>query len=126
MAAEVVQIGQIEPVPATVGQAAAAGSLAWCAQAAQRLAQVIGCAQDEGLEGVDRGGAGVRCLAPGGQQDPQRLAGTVDAWLGELGGGERVAGSPGRIRRGPGLPPGRLLARGGRPASITAWPWACR
>jgi hypothetical protein len=68
-------------------QGAAAGGLAWRAQAAQLLAQAVGCAQDEGLECIDRGGACRGCLAAGGQQDAQRLAGAVSAWLGELAGG---------------------------------------
>ena len=78
-------------------QGAAAGGLAWRAQAAQLLAQAVGCAQDEVLECVDRGGACRGCLAAGGQQDAQRLASAVSAWLGELAGGQGVTRGPGRI-----------------------------
>jgi hypothetical protein len=96
-------------------QGAAAGGLAWRAQAAQCLAQAVGRAQDQRLERVDRGGACHGCLGPGSQQDPQRLADAVRSWLGELIGSQGLAGGPGCIS-GIGLAAGPLAGPLRRPA----------
>jgi hypothetical protein len=78
-------------------QAAASAGLARRAQAAQLPAQVVGCAQDQGLERVDRRGSRRGCLGSRGEQDPQRLPGAVRAWLRQPLRRQGIAGRPGRI-----------------------------
>jgi hypothetical protein len=51
-------------------QAAASAGLARRAQAAQLPAQIVGCAQDQGLERVDCRGSRRGCLGSRGEQDP--------------------------------------------------------
>ena len=82
-------------------QAAASARLLGCAQPAQRLPQVIGRAEQQGLERVHRGGAGGAGLGAGGEQDPQPLPGTDRIVAG------RACPRPGRRGRPAAHQPGR-------------------
>jgi len=66
--------------------------------APELVAQVLGHPrQDQGLEEVDGGGAGLGGVFAGGQQDPQRFAVMAGAWQGRVGGGQCLAGGADRV-----------------------------
>ena len=60
--------------------------------AAELGAEILGCGENQRLEGAGGGGAGFGGVLAGGQQDPQGLAGLAGARPGVAGGGQGLAG----------------------------------